>query len=250
VAETHIATERFDNLADVLRVRPEKRGDAVVVHVAGELDLASAPVLDELLVEAEAGDVSLVPLVLDLTGVTFMASAGLALPPSSRYSGGLRAVWAQPRPLDPPLVPLLGQAEDGEVGDLVPAAGVGDENTGRVGGERGRAGVGDGPQDGQTVMARREPRGDGGDGLAGSVAVAVLLGTPVSIRSASTFLPGCGRAQSWKESARSCRVSTARATSSRGWPVLNACARSRRNASSRPIRSSVASMPVATLTSS
>lgn len=79
MAETHTVTEQFDNPASLLRVRPEKRGNAVVVHVTGELDLASAPVLDELLVETEGGDALSVPLVLDLTGVTFMASAGLSL---------------------------------------------------------------------------------------------------------------------------------------------------------------------------
>jgi anti-sigma B factor antagonist len=78
VLQTHIVTEQADSPADLLRVRSEKCGDAVVVHVVGELDLVSAPVLDELLIEAEAGSVA-APLVLDLTGVTFMASAGLAL---------------------------------------------------------------------------------------------------------------------------------------------------------------------------
>jgi len=80
VLQTHIVTEEADNRADLLRVRSEKCGDAVVVHVVGELDLVSAPVLDELLIEAEAEAGSApAPLVLDLTGVTFMASAGLAL---------------------------------------------------------------------------------------------------------------------------------------------------------------------------
>ena len=69
---SHIVTEQSDNL---LRVHPEKRGDAIVVHVAGELDLATAPTLDRLLIESETA----LRLVLDLTGVTFMASAGLAL---------------------------------------------------------------------------------------------------------------------------------------------------------------------------
>lgn len=77
--ETPIVIERLDNPAGLLRVRPEKHGDTVVVHVTGELDLATAPVLDELLTETEAGDTPLDLLVLDLTGVTFMASAGLAL---------------------------------------------------------------------------------------------------------------------------------------------------------------------------
>lgn len=76
--QTHTATEEVENPAVLLRVRSEKRGDAVVIRVTGELDLLTAPILDELLSEAEAGSVD-APLVLDLTGVTFMASAGLAL---------------------------------------------------------------------------------------------------------------------------------------------------------------------------
>jgi len=78
VLQTHTATEEVENPAVLLRVRSEKRGDAVVIRVTGELDLLTAPILDELLSEAEAGSVD-APLVLDLTGVTFMASAGLAL---------------------------------------------------------------------------------------------------------------------------------------------------------------------------
>jgi anti-anti-sigma factor len=78
VLQTHIATEQVDNPADLLRVRSEKCGDAVVVHVVGELDLVTAPILDELLSEAQADGLD-APLVLDLTGVTFMASAGLTL---------------------------------------------------------------------------------------------------------------------------------------------------------------------------
>jgi anti-sigma B factor antagonist len=72
---SHIVTEQFDNLGDLLRVHHEKRGDAMVVRVAGELDLATTPALDRLLLDAETPP----RLVLDLTGVTFMASAGLAL---------------------------------------------------------------------------------------------------------------------------------------------------------------------------
>jgi anti-sigma B factor antagonist len=74
VTKTHCHT------ADgALLVRPERRGDAVIVHVTGELDLASVPVLDELLSETEALNEPPAPLVLDLTGVTFMGSCGLEL---------------------------------------------------------------------------------------------------------------------------------------------------------------------------
>jgi anti-sigma B factor antagonist len=71
VTKTHC-----DNADVPLLVRPEKRGGAFVIHVTGELDLASSPILDELLSETES---MAEPLVLELTGVTFMGSSGLEL---------------------------------------------------------------------------------------------------------------------------------------------------------------------------
>jgi anti-sigma B factor antagonist len=55
-----------------LDVRAERVGDVVVVRVAGEVDLWTAPVLGPYLT---AGP----PLVVDLSGVTFLAAAGLTL---------------------------------------------------------------------------------------------------------------------------------------------------------------------------
>lgn len=69
------------------------RGDAVVVAVAGEIDLVTAPEFDEVV----AGVVDQGPavLVVDLTGVSFLSSAGLqVLAGAHRRLGerGLRAV--------------------------------------------------------------------------------------------------------------------------------------------------------------
>jgi anti-sigma B factor antagonist len=63
--------------AELLTVRIDTRGSAVVVAVRGELDLATVPVLRERL--DEVGDRPAAPLVVDLSEVRFIASAGLAL---------------------------------------------------------------------------------------------------------------------------------------------------------------------------
>jgi anti-sigma B factor antagonist len=65
--------------SDLLTVDIDTRGSAVVVSVRGELDLATVPVLrDRLDTVGEVSD-SPAPLVVDLSAVTFIGSAGLAL---------------------------------------------------------------------------------------------------------------------------------------------------------------------------
>jgi anti-anti-sigma factor len=58
-----------------LRIESRREGDAVVVALNGELDLASAPDLERELREAESGHPSRV--VIDLSGLGFMDSTGL-----------------------------------------------------------------------------------------------------------------------------------------------------------------------------
>lgn len=62
--------------SDLLDVAVATRGAGVVVTVRGELDLATAPILREQLstVDKDAARV-----VVDLSAVTFIGSAGLAL---------------------------------------------------------------------------------------------------------------------------------------------------------------------------
>ena len=60
---------------DPLRVNTERRGDVVQVSVAGELDLATAPRLEEALRAAEESDAKTV--LLDLRELDFMDSTGL-----------------------------------------------------------------------------------------------------------------------------------------------------------------------------
>jgi anti-anti-sigma factor len=51
------------------------RDDGLLVRVEGELDVATAPVLDEALKRAEESGAGLI--VVDLTGVSFIDSTGL-----------------------------------------------------------------------------------------------------------------------------------------------------------------------------
>jgi anti-sigma B factor antagonist len=67
---------------DVPAVRPfslrtEEKDGATVVHLEGELDLASVPKLQEALHSAQHGDVS--QIVVDLRGLTFLDSTGLGV---------------------------------------------------------------------------------------------------------------------------------------------------------------------------
>jgi anti-sigma B factor antagonist len=63
-----------------LCVEVQRRDDAaVVVRVAGELDSLTVPAVDRQLTAVQAGLVAPAALVLDLSDLTFMSSAGLAL---------------------------------------------------------------------------------------------------------------------------------------------------------------------------
>jgi anti-sigma B factor antagonist len=66
-----------DEIGEVVRFDVVGHGDGVrVMHVVGEIDTLTAPVLRDRVYE-QLADVSL--LVLDLTDVTFLGSAGLAV---------------------------------------------------------------------------------------------------------------------------------------------------------------------------
>jgi anti-anti-sigma factor len=81
VATDDVATDVEDRgeRAEPLRTGRELRDGAVVVRVRGEVDGTTAPLLREELTAAfrEAG--AGVPVVVDLTGVGFFASIGMAL---------------------------------------------------------------------------------------------------------------------------------------------------------------------------
>jgi anti-anti-sigma factor len=73
--------DRFGATVDV-----EHRGSAVVLRVAGELDLVTTHVLADASTEALR---SVPPvLVIDLTGVTFLASVGMSAIVAAHETGG------------------------------------------------------------------------------------------------------------------------------------------------------------------
>jgi anti-anti-sigma factor len=68
--------ERAPNLGS-LALRSERRGDAYVIVLVGELDLDGAPRLEEELLSAEATDAA--SIVVDLRELAFIDSTGLRL---------------------------------------------------------------------------------------------------------------------------------------------------------------------------
>jgi len=60
---------------ELLTVRSERRGDAFHVEPSGELDIATAELLEQELRAAEDSDAA--RIVLDLSGLAFMDSTGL-----------------------------------------------------------------------------------------------------------------------------------------------------------------------------
>lgn len=67
--------------SELLRVWQERAGETahVIVRAAGEIDLTSAAKVDDLFDEIEARPPVPRCVILDLTGVTFLSSAGLSL---------------------------------------------------------------------------------------------------------------------------------------------------------------------------
>lgn len=67
------------DLDDLLWMQRTVEGHSVVVRAGGELDMLTAPRLSGQLDLAEAIVVPPAPVVLDLSGLTFLSSAGLSL---------------------------------------------------------------------------------------------------------------------------------------------------------------------------
>lgn len=61
------------------RIERDFAEQPVVLRVFGELDITTAPMLDEQLPAVEAAAEPPAPVVVDLTGVSFLASAGLSV---------------------------------------------------------------------------------------------------------------------------------------------------------------------------
>jgi anti-sigma B factor antagonist len=63
----------------LLDVSQLTRGTATIVHARGEIDMGSAPLLAEALTALESAAERPARIVLDLSEVTFMSSAGLTI---------------------------------------------------------------------------------------------------------------------------------------------------------------------------
>ena len=82
-------TDNRPAIAALVRVRARTSGDRTVLAVAGEVDLASAPVLQAAVTGALEGGAA--ELLIDLSDTEFMDSAGLhLLMETQREAGRLR----------------------------------------------------------------------------------------------------------------------------------------------------------------
>jgi anti-sigma B factor antagonist len=79
VSRSHHSEQASSVDSDLLWIDRTVDNHAVIVRAVGEVDLVSAPLLSAQLELAEAVVVPPAPLLLDLTGVTFMGSAGLSV---------------------------------------------------------------------------------------------------------------------------------------------------------------------------
>ncbi|GLY42935.1 hypothetical protein Amsp01_089580 [Amycolatopsis sp. NBRC 101858] len=77
---------RPQELLRVTSLDPGDDTDAVLVDVAGELDLLTAPLLEDALTAALANGPSM--LVIDLTAITFLPSVGITLLLTARRQAG------------------------------------------------------------------------------------------------------------------------------------------------------------------
>ncbi len=82
MADTHHHADDVNDAADVLsgsrvKVNVQHHDRAVIVHVTGEIDLLTAPQVEEAVLPLVREQPPV--LVIDLSGVSFLASAGLKL---------------------------------------------------------------------------------------------------------------------------------------------------------------------------
>lgn len=82
MADTHHHANDVNDVADVLsgsrvKVNVQHHDRAVIAHVTGEIDLLTAPQVEEAVLPLVQEQPSV--LVIDLSGVSFLASAGLKL---------------------------------------------------------------------------------------------------------------------------------------------------------------------------
>lgn len=78
-------------VADELTVQCEVHGEAVVLRLDGDIDMVTAPVVNKSIKAALAQSPSV--LVVELSGVEFMASAGLAELATGHHLAGKRTAF-------------------------------------------------------------------------------------------------------------------------------------------------------------
>lgn len=76
--------------AEVLEISRTQHGDAVVLSVAGELDVLTGSLLRRALSES-LSDPAAGPVILDLTQVTFMSSTGIAVLVDAKWEADQRS---------------------------------------------------------------------------------------------------------------------------------------------------------------
>src|ERR1700730_12783431 len=90
--------------ADPITTSVAYREGVAVVSVGGEIDLSTAPAFEEVIAEALEDDPP--ALVVELSGVTFLASVGLRILAATREEGGTSvqlAVGADPAAASRPM---------------------------------------------------------------------------------------------------------------------------------------------------
>ncbi|MBK1783550.1 STAS domain-containing protein [Prauserella cavernicola] len=102
--------------AAVVSVRTERRGDVLVLAVAGEIDMATAPRLDDAIAGATRARPRV--LVVDLSEVVFLSAAGMsalmrAADDTTAYAGSFRVVASTP--LTQRVLELMGLDDELEV---------------------------------------------------------------------------------------------------------------------------------------
>lgn len=75
----------------VIDLQVERKGDTAVVRVGGEVDMLTTPLLGACLTEQLQSD-DLTLLVLDMRGVGFLGSSGLAALVTARDEAGARSI--------------------------------------------------------------------------------------------------------------------------------------------------------------
>ena len=90
-----------DGAPAVLTLSSRHRGDDVLIDVSGEIDLATAPVLEHAIAEAISPNGHGVDVVVDLHDVEFMGSTGLSVLLTAQaelHGAGLELSLVNPSP--------------------------------------------------------------------------------------------------------------------------------------------------------